>query len=104
MDFRSGDARRFLSSFSRSLLRRPVRSLERTLSFESFAASFAVTLLLRDFDLRFARRSLPLLDEVDELELDVLELDELDREPELREDELLSDELNDLDNNEQILF
>lgn len=49
---------------------------------------------MRVFDLRFGRRSPPLLDDVEELELDEDELDELEREPELRDDELLSDELN----------
>lgn len=51
-------------------------------------------LRVRVFDLRFVRRSPPLLDEVEELELDDDELDELEREPE-PDDELLSDELCD---------
>lgn len=50
-------------------------------------------LWVRVFDLRFVRRSPPLLDDVDELVLEDDELDELDREPELRDEELLSDEL-----------
>lgn len=66
-------------------------------SFESFRVSVlraGLLLTLRDLVLRFtARRSLPLLDEDDELELDDDDEDELDRDPELRDDELLSDEL-----------
>lgn len=51
---------------------------------------------MRVFDLRLARRSPPLLDEVEELLLEDEELDELEREPELRDDELLSEELSQL--------
>lgn len=90
--------RRFALSSSLSALRLE-RSLDRPRSFDSLRASpFAVGLLLRVrvFDLRFARRSPPLLDDDEELLLDDDELDELEREPELRDDELLSDELNKL--------
>lgn len=83
------------ASASRSAERR-TRSLERARSFESFRTSPFVTGLLlrvRDLDLRFARRSLPLLDDDEELDDDDEELDELDRDPELRDEELLSDEL-----------
>lgn len=93
---RSPERRFALSSLSLSALRL-ARSLERPRSFDSLRASpFAIGLLLRVrvFDLRFVRRSPPLLDDVEELELDDEELDELEREPELRDDELLSDELN----------
>jgi hypothetical protein len=69
--------------------------LERPRSFDSLRASLlAIGLLLRGvFDLRFVRRSAPLLDEDDELLLEDDELDELERDPELRDEELLSDEL-----------
>lgn len=83
------------ASASRSTERR-TRSLDRARSFESFRTSpFVNGLLLRvrDLVLRFARRSLPLLDDDDELEDDDDELDELDREPELRDEELDSEEL-----------
>lgn len=89
-----------LSSLSRSALRRDDRSLvanavdERSL--ESLCASVLraeLLLTLRERDFRFvARRSLPLLDDDDELELELDDDDELDLEPELRDDEL-SDEL-----------
>lgn len=96
----SGLRRRTSLSWSRSALRRDERSLVAALgddrSFDSFRVSVLRTellLTLRDLDLRFtARRSLPLLDDDDELELDDDEEDELDLEPELRDDEL-SDEL-----------
>lgn len=87
---RSTDRRLALSSLSLSA---------RPRSFDSLRTSpFAVGLLLRVrvFDLRFVRRSPPLLDEVEELDDDDDELDELEREPELRDDELLSDELSEL--------
>lgn len=65
-------------------------------SFDSFRVSVLrveLLLTLRDLDLRFtARRSLPLLEEDDELELEDDDDDELDLDPELRDDEL-SDEL-----------
>lgn len=94
----STDRRLALSSLSLSALRLE-RSFERPRSFDSLRASpFTIGLLLRVrvFDLRvFVRRSPPLLDDVDELELEDDELDELERDPELRDDELLSDELSD---------
>lgn len=93
---RSTDRRLALSSLSLSALRLE-RSLERPRSFESLPTSppLAIGLLLwvRVFDLRFVRRSPPLLDDDEELVLEDEELDELEREPELRDDELLSDEL-----------
>lgn len=95
---RSTDRRLALSSLSLSALRLE-RSLERPRSFDSLRTSpFAIGLLLwvRVLDLRLARRSPPLLDEVEELVLDDDELDELEREPELRDDELLSEELSQL--------
>lgn len=92
---RSTDRRLALSSLSLSTLRFG-RSLERLRSFDSLRASlfaFGLLLLVRVFDLRFVRRSPPLLDEVEEELLEEDELDELEREAELRDDELLSDEL-----------
>lgn len=92
--------RRPFSSLSRSLLVRRSRSLDRTVrSFESFRASALgwLLLLLADLDLRLARRSLPLLDDEDELDDDDEELKLLERElrrlDELLSEELLSDEL-----------
>lgn len=92
---RSTERRFALSSLSLSALRLG-RSFERPRSLDSLRTSpFEIGLLLRlrVFDLRFVRRSPPLLDEVEELELEEDELDELERDPELRDDELLSDEL-----------
>lgn len=59
------------------------------------AVTFAAALFDLDLDalLRFARRSVPLLELDDEEELEDDELDELDRDPELLRDELLSLEL-----------
>lgn len=100
LDFSGLRRRTSLSSFSRSALRRDERSLVAAavddLSLESLRVSVLRTellLTLRDLDLRFtARRSLPLLDDDEELELELDDEDELDLEPELRDDEL-SDEL-----------
>lgn len=93
---RSGLLRLPLSSTgSLSELRRGL-SLDFGRSLDSLrAVTFAAALFDLDLDalLRFARRSVPLLELDDDEELEDDELDELDRDPELLRDELLSLEL-----------